>query len=212
VTIARAYNPDVVRGWLLALTLGASIAGLHPTIAAAQSTDILTEFRAFDGADEVTSDTRFRVTPMDGETFDARRPATPLRPGLYDVQALRPSGGVVAIKRLDRLSVMRYPDEGGRHLEVINFKPGFGALELRAAQGRLEPRDVAIFPAGSRRRPAARPIRGDGYVLFVVPAGQYDVRLEHRRESGGADTHWLLAVTVGADRTRLKLIDAEVEP
>ena len=126
---------------------------------------------------------------------------------MYDVQALRTRGsGIVSIKWVERLAVVHYPDEGGRHLEVINFQPGYGALELRATGGRLEPAEVAIFMTGDRSMAVARPIAGDGYVLVVARAGRYDVRVQHAAPGAVGDTHWLLAVDVPAGRTRLKLI------
>lgn len=189
---------------------------LVTTVAHAQApgrdAPVTTEFRAFNGRDEVTSATRFRIFPAgsrdEAAAIESQRPLTPLAPGMYDVQVSRAERGVIAIKRVERLAIIHYPDEGGRHLEVINFRPGFGALQLRAARGRLEARRLALFTSGTRTIVDARPTAGDGYVLFVLPAGQYDVRLEHTQQSGGGDIHWLVGITVAADRTRLKLIDA----
>ena len=177
-----------------------------------RDTPVATEFRAFNGTEEVTSATRFRLFPAGSRTeadaIEWQRPLTPLVPGMYDVQASRADRGVIAIKRVERLALIHYPDEGGRHLEVINFKPGFGALQLRAMRGRLVGNQLTLFTEGTRTVQATRAIVGDGYVLFVVPAGRYDVRLEHTQQGGGGDIHWLVGVTVAADRTRLKLIDA----
>lgn len=173
---------------------------------------VVTEFRAFNGTEEVTSATRFRILPAgsrnEADAIEWQRPTTEFAPGIYDLQASRADRGIIAIKRIERLAVMHYPDEGGRHLEVINFRSGFGALQLRAARGRLDPAQITIFLGGSRVMPAARPIAGDGYVLFVVPEGIYDVRLDHAGGAGGGDVHWAVGITVGADRTRLKLLDA----
>ena len=133
----------------------------------------------------------------------------PLTPAMYDVQALRArASGVVSIKWAERLAVMHYPDEGGRHLEVINFQSGYGALQLRASRGPLDPADVSVFAAGNRTVATGRPVAGDGYVLVVTRAGRYDVRVQHAEHGGGGDAHWLLAVDVPAGRTRLKLIEA----
>lgn len=173
---------------------------------------VSTEFRVFDGGAEVTASTRLRVTPAgrrDAPAVDARMPITPLPAAIYDVQARRVDNrGVVAVKWAERLAVMHYPDENGRHLEVINFQPGFGALQLRANRGRLATSEVAIFAAGDRVAPVSTPIAGDDYVLFVVPIGRYDVRVQHAEHDGPSDTHWLLGLEVPADRTRLKLIDS----
>lgn len=170
------------------------------------------EFRVFDGTTEVTTSTRLRVTPAgrrDAPAVDARVPITPLPAAIYDVQASRvDDSGVVAVAWAERLAVMHYPDEGGRHLEVINFQPGFGALQLRATGGRLAASEVAMFRAGDRGTPVAKPIAGANYVLFVVPSGRYDIRVQHAEHDGTADTHWILSVEVPVDRTRLKLIDS----
>lgn len=173
---------------------------------------MVTEFRVFNGAEEITSTARLRVVPTgrrDAPAIELRSPIVALAPATYDVQAIRTgSGGIVSVKSVERLAVMHYPDERGRHLEVVNFQPGYGALQLRATRGRLEPLDVSIFPAGVRTTASSHPIAGEDYVLFVVPAGQYDVRVQHSEHQGAADTHWLFAVDVPADRTRLKLVDA----
>jgi hypothetical protein len=203
-------------GLALAVCRNAFAALLVGSLAHAQSpareAPVLTEFRAFNGADEVTSSTRFRLTPAgaraEGDAIEAQRPMTRLQPAVYDLQASRAERGVIAIKRAEGLAIVHYPDEGGRHLEVINFRAGYGALQLRATRGQLPSRDLTIFRTGSRQAPAGRPIDGDGYVLFVVPAGQYDIRLQHADHGGAGDAHWLVGVTVATDRTRLRLIDA----
>ena len=171
---------------------------------------VLAEIRVFNGTEEITSATRLRVVPSGkgGEgAIDVRGATVPLTPAVYDVHAIRTGpGGVLSVKTVDRLSVMHYPDERGRHLEVINFQPGYGALQLRAERGPLKPSDATIFPAGSRSGASPPPIPGDDYLLFVVAAGQYDVRVQHDAHAGGADTHWVLGVDVPPERTRLKLI------
>jgi hypothetical protein len=119
--------------------------------------------------------------------------------GIYDAQAIRESGGeVVSIRWANRLVVMKYPDEGGRHLEVVNFKNGFGALQVRAPDG-SQP-DVALFPPGSRGKEVAPPVIGQAYALFVVPAGKYDLFVKGERAS------WHAGIDVPLDRTRLWLV------
>jgi hypothetical protein len=172
------------------------------------------EFRIFAGHEEITGSTRLRIMPTGTREqpttlTEGAALATNVAAGIYDVQALRlKQGSIVGIRWAERLVVMYYPDEAGRHLEVINFQPGFGALQLRAQKGQLTAYDVAIFPARERTRPAATPIEGDGYKLFVVPAGRYDVRV---RPAGGApeaeETRWFLDIEVPADRTRIKVVD-----
>jgi hypothetical protein len=121
--------------------------------------------------------------------------------GIYDAQAIREVDGKVAnIRWAERLVVMPYPDEGGHHLEVVNFTAGFGALQVRAPKpGAIA--DLALYKPGQRGRPAATPVDGPGYVLFVVPAGLYDIQV--RSEPKPA---WYSNVEVPADRTRLWLL------
>jgi hypothetical protein len=182
------------------------LAWLVQAVSASQAAPpIQCEFRAFDGADEVTGETRVRVyangrkgggVPADSSGRIA------LTPGLYDVQVTRERDGQVrAIRWVDHLLIVRYPDEGGRHLEVTNFKPQYGALELRAPAAEYE---ATAYAAGNRSRPVAGSRTGDGYLLLVVPAGRYDVRITPR--SAGGTERWIADVDVPADRTRLKTI------
>lgn len=177
-------------------------------------TRVRAEFRIFSGAEEITGSTRLRIMPTGARERPMALPEGPqlvtdLAAGIYDVQALRHrQGAIVGIRWAERLVVMYYPDEGGRHLEVINFQPGYGALQLRAAKGQLDAYDVAIFPARERSKPAALPVDGEDYKLFVVPAGRYDIRV---RPAGGAsndeETQWFLDIEVPSDRTRIKVVD-----
>jgi hypothetical protein len=184
-------------------------------LAGAQPGESVTaEFRVFAGDEEITATTRLRVTPTGKrdrprDVEQGPRPSTTLAPGIYDVQVLRlRQESVVAIRWAERLVVMQYPDEAGRHLEVINFETGFGALQVRPARGEISAYDVAVFAAGERTTPAASPVTGDGYTLFVLPAGRYDIRVRHASDPPDADhSHWLLDVEVPADRTRMKQID-----
>ena len=167
---------------------------------------VLCEFRAFDGADEVTRDTRVRVYPDgrrdDGVAADAAGRLS-LQPGLYDVQVIRERDRqVTAIRWLEHMLVQRYPDEGGRHLEVINFKPTYGALQLKAAE--QAGYEATAFAPGDHARPVAAGLAGQGYVLLVVPAGRYDVRVRSRVSA--APEVWLTDLDVPVDRTRLRLI------
>ena len=158
--------------------------------------------RVFDGGNEVTRETRISLF----RSGERQRPVAEIRgggplvatvpAGFYDAQAIREqSGRVVAIRWAERLVVMAYPDEAGRHLEVVNLQSGYGALDVRGREG--EPVDVAIFAAGDRQHEAARRIDAGGDALFVVPAGRYDVGV--RRD--GAMT-WHPDIEVPVDRTR----------
>lgn len=196
-------------GWILVVpVLAASIhAQTGPT---APTAPVATEFRVFNGTEEITASTRVRIVPAgkrDAQAIEAQRPVTWLAPAMYDVQAIR-GGGVASIKWAERLAVVHYPDEGGRHLEVINFQPRYGALQLRAAQGPLAASDVTLFRAGTRTAAPGRVVAGEHYVLFVALAGRYDIRVQHMEPDGGGDTHWILAVDVPPGRTRLKVIGA----
>ncbi len=101
------------------------------------------EIRVFNGAEEVTPLTRVTVhragergDPL-AQTLSADGRVALLVPaGIYDVQAIHERDGRVKnIRWANRLVVMPYPDEQGHHLEVINFKNGFGALQVAAAKG-----------------------------------------------------------------------------
>lgn len=171
---------------------------------------IRTEFRVFDGTSEVTSETRLRVRPAGttetGRILEGSQLAVDLPAGLYDVQAVRQKAGqVVSVRWAERLVVMAYPDEGGRHLEVINFANEHGALQLRWPEGQApDPAGVAVTvtPEGATRPIPARTIHGLGYALVVLPAGTYDVRITRP----GREPVLLPRVEVPADRTRMKAI------
>jgi len=162
--------------------------------------------RVFSGSEDVSGETRVTVFKA-GERHSPvaeSRPGSGLdasvAPGSYDAQAIRQrEGRVVAIKWAERLLVMPYPDEAGRHLEVINFENGFGALEVRG-RGPGTP-DVAIFATGSRQQEAARLSGGPDYAVFVVPAGRYDLRVTRDDH-----TTWHPDIEVPLDRTRFWLI------
>ena len=182
-----------------------------PSPQSAQSTTpIRTEFRVFDGAREVTTQTRLRVRPSgsseDGRVVDGGELRLELPPGIYDVQAVRQeSGQVVGIRWAERLVVMPYPDEGGRHLEVINFTNSYGALQLRWPDGQApDPAGVAVTvsKSGEARPVPARVITGLGYLLLVLPADTYDVRITRT----GQDPIVLSGIEVPADRTRMKVL------
>jgi hypothetical protein len=162
--------------------------------------------RVFSGPDDVSGETRITVfkagdrqSPV-AESHPGMALDATVAPGSYDAQAIRERDGrVVAIKWVERLLVMPYPDEAGRHLEVINLQNGFGALEVRGREPGTP--DVAIFATGSRQQEAARITSGPDYALFVVLAGRYDLRV---RQDG--QTTWHTDVEVPLDRTRFWLM------
>jgi hypothetical protein len=194
---------------LLVLPLVGAAAGAPPAQAAA-APSIRTEFRVFDGTREVTPETRLRVRPSSssetGRIVEGAESMLELAPGIYDVQAVRQeSGQVVGVRWAERLVIMAYPDEGGRHLEVINFTNHFGALQLRWPDGQApDPAGIAITvsKSGDTRPIPTRVLHGLGYLLLVLPADSYDVRLTRP----GQEPIVLSNVEVPSDRTRMKVI------
>ncbi len=182
--------------------LASVIAG---TVLLVAQTTLTLELRVFDGADEVTSQTRLKLhragerADVVAQTNPGQRVELTIGEGIYDAQAIREQGDqVVSIRWANRLVVMPYPDEGGHHLEVVNFKSGFGALQIRSRDGSRS--DVALYAAGSRSKEVASPIAGRTYTLFVVPAGKYDVFVK------GTRSVWHAGIDVPLDRTRLWLV------
>jgi len=177
--------------------------------AAPSGVSIRAEFRVFDGTSEVSSITRLRVRPSGssetGTVVDGSDLALDLKAGIYDVQAIRQESGHVSVRWAENLVIMAYPDEAGRHLEVINFSNQFGALQLRWSGGQMpDPAGVTVTvsKAGDSHPSAAHPLRGAGYLLLVLPAGTYDV---HVAQPGRPDVT-LSAMELPPDRTRMKLI------
>ena len=171
---------------------------------------IRVEFRVFDGAAEITSQARVRVrrsgTPETGTVVDGGDLSVDLAPGIYDAEAVRQqSGDTVDIRWAEHLVVMAYPDEGGRHLEVINFAKDFGALQLRWPEGQApDPAGtgVAIFKVGDARAMPSRVLRGAGYMLLVVPGDTYDIRVIRP----GRGPVILSGIEVPAGGTRMKVL------
>lgn len=163
------------------------------------------EVRVFDGIEEVTAETRVtvhkggeRVDPVVQTTARNGRIEVTIPPGIYDLQALRERDGrVLNIRWAQRLVVMDYPDEAGRHLEVINFTNGYGALQVRQ-RGTAGLPDAAIYAPADHNTAAGVRTDGPDYLLFVVPGGTYDVLT---RTAGRAT--WHNGIEVPLDRTRL---------
>ena len=178
--------------------------------AAPPGASIRAEFRVFDGTSEVSGVTRLRVrlsgSTETGIVVEGSDLALDLKAGIYDVQAIRQeSGHLVSVRWAEHLVIMAYPDEAGRHLEVINFSNQFGALQLKWSGGRTpDPAGVTVTVSkpGDSHPSAAHPLRGAGYLLLVLPAGTYDV---HVAQPGRPDVT-LSAMELPPDRTRMKLI------
>ena len=167
------------------------------------------EFRVFDGTTEITAQVRVRVRQSGktetGKLVDRGDLSIDLAPGIYDAEAVRQRGGDTDIRWAEHLVVMAYPDEGGRHLEVINFAKDFGALELRWPDNRAPDvggTGVAIFKAGDAHAVPSRVLRGLGYLLLVVPGDTYDVRVI--RPGRGPVTFSKIEVPAGS--TRMKVV------
>ena len=142
------------------LALAASFEARQPQTS---QPSVTTVFCVFAGREEITNTSRLRIAPSGVRegmiaVGPAKRLTVSLSPGIYDVQRSEPgrmpssasTGRMPAsgIKWTERLVVMNYPDEGGRHLEVINFEPGFGALQVRA-YGRPVPGTTPMTLTGS---------------------------------------------------------------
>lgn len=186
--------------------------GISGIVAAQAPPGMLTvELRVFLAAEEVSGDTRVTLHRA-GERTAAIAPAPghegrhvfAVPAGIYDAQAVRERDGrVLNIRWAERLIIMPYPDEGGRHLEVVNFTNGYGALQVKTTQPGQLP-ELAIFSAGERTRAAGAPVpnrHNEDYVLFVLPAARYDVQIK-----GGTRPTWHTDLEVPLDRTRLWLI------
>lgn len=199
----------VVRASLLLLLVSVVAPAWAQT--ASRADLIRTEFRIFDRGTEVTAETRLRIrqsgTLETGSILEGPTLSIELPKGIYDVQAIhQKQERVINVKWAERLVIMDYPDEGGRHLEVINFAPGYGALQLRWPEGQApDPAGVAITVsrAGESRPMPTRVLQGLGYALLVLPAGTYDVRVTR---AGNPPTE-LTGIEVPADRTRMKVIE-----
>jgi len=191
--------PGMWAGALLAWTLIAGQPSAHGALSL--------ELRVFNGAEEVTSQTRVAIhragergRPVVLLEAGHRALTTDVSPGIYDVQAIRiKDGRVTAIRWAERLVVMAYPDERGRHLEVVNFQAGFGALEVRHRDGGLP--DVEVYAPGDHTRSVAAALPGPGSLLFVLPAGPYDI-LTH--QDGAAV--WHAGFEIPGDRTRFWVV------
>jgi hypothetical protein len=189
-------------GLFVALALVAA-----PRYQTASDEQLKLELRLFNGSEEVTAHSRITVhragergEPLAQVQSGTLRVEVTVPAGFYDVQAIHErEGRVLHIKWAQRLIVMPYPDEAGRHLEVLNFQNGFGAIEVRTPD--KGPLDVAIYRSGDHAKEAGARVAGDDYVLFVVPAGDYDLQVR-----GVLGATWHNHVEVPLDRTRLWIV------
>ena len=195
------------RTLLTALLLAFVLSAASPPTAQTPQT-LLLELRVFNGHEEVTNQTRVfvhragdRGTPIVDAGGGPPRIELKVQEGIYDVQAVQERDGqVVNIQWANRLVVMAYPDEAGRHLEVLNFRSGFGALQIRADDGSAP--HVSIHEPGGTNKEAAVVIGGAGYSLFVVPAGVYEVTVKRGEKPSIRHP----GIEVPKDRTRFWLV------
>jgi hypothetical protein len=188
---------------------GVLLAAVLARQAQPEAQTIRLEVRVFDGAEDVTARARVQIYPSGSRTAPlptvsrGERHVVEVAPGLYDAQAIvEQDGRVTGIRWAERLAVMAYPDEAGDHLEVINVRNGFGALQVRASHGGPVQGEAALFPSGSREpsRRVAAASRTAAWLLFVVPAGRYDlVTMPDSRVQASE-------IEIPPDRTRLKFL------
>lgn len=138
--------------------------------------------RVFRGPTEVTRDTTVTVYEAGNRTHGTAVPAVGgaerqvrLPAGRYDLQLVQQQNGkVVGISWTSLRLLVDYPGEYQRHLEVINFERGWGALQIREAG---QPSDLPVEWQARLTRAdgseVARGVPGDGYQVLVAPAGQY---------------------------------------
>jgi hypothetical protein len=183
-------------------------------VPSAELPTIRLEVRVFDGGEDVTHQTKVKLyqkgqrssdIPMTASSTPGQ-PTTAMVPvGFYDAQAIRERarGEAPNIHWALQWLVQRYPDEYGRHLEVINFKSGYGALQVRPA-----PSEAAsakgwsgiAYQAGDATKELAKSVSSGDDLLFALPSGRYDIKVTLADKS----TQWLRDIDVPADRTRLK--------
>lgn len=162
------------------LWLAALVVGLQP------APNLALDVRVFRGATEVTADTTVTVyrsgsrtggRPAPEAAGGERRIALPA--GQYDLQLVQQQDGkAIGISWTSLRLLVDYPGEFRRHLEVLNFEKGWGALQIRkvGAQetGRVAWSSRLLRTDGSE---AARGLPGEGYQVLVAPAGRYMVEV-----------------------------------
>lgn len=196
--VAAGIAPRPLSACCLVLSLAATVGG---------QARLTLEIRVFQGAEEVTGHSRVTVHRSGERTAPVAtiaggtRTLVQVEPGLYDAQAIREGQGrALDIRWAERMVVMAYPDEAGHHLEVINLATGYGALQVRASASIAPTAEIALLSAGQPGQSVefASATATPNYVLFVVPGGQYDIRITR-----GARVSWHRGINVPVDRTRL---------
>lgn len=144
------------------------------------------DVRVFRGATEVTRETTVTVFPAGARTNGRPAPLVPsgerrmpLSAGQYDVQLVQQTDGKVnGIAWATLRLLVDYPGESGRHLEVLNFDKGWGALQIREA-GATSSAPIPWTARLLRKdgTEVARGVAGDGYQVLVAPAGTYELAI-----------------------------------
>lgn len=214
--MAGSYDTRPMRVLLAAIAvltvtslLGRSRLAAQPPDATAAA-KVRLQLRVFEGGEDITREARLLLYPRGQRTNEIATALgadqafeTDVEPGFYDVQVIKERRGQVqGIRWVEQILVQRYPDEYGRHLQVLNLNPSFGALQIRPAPGEasaVRGWSAVALPAGdtSREVAKARPIGDD--LLIVLPAGRYDIRVNLSDRAA-----WFKEVDVPGDRTRLK--------
>jgi hypothetical protein len=164
----------------------------------------------FDGVADVTRETRVRLFPAGRRGTSIKLTLGPDRAyeadvavGLYDVQAIRTRAGSIAgVRWVERMLVQKYPDEYGRHLQVVNLRDGFGALQIRPDGGSNGPAgwSAVATPPGAPETEIGKARALGPDLLLVVPAGTYDVKVL----LPSAEPAWISGIDIPDARTRLK--------
>lgn len=193
-------------------TAGGQVAA-QPATADTSTPSVRLELRVFDGTADVTSESNIKLYKKGDRTQvvaitqagSPGAPATVTVPvGFYDAQAIRERRNQLSdLRWAESLLIQRYPDEYGRHLEMINFKVGYGGLQIRPA-----PADAAAakgwsavaYRAGDTTKEAGKAVGAGDDLLLALPGGRYDVKLTMPDKS----TPWIRDIEVPSDRTRLK--------
>jgi len=185
-----------------------------PVIIPGGGPNVRLQLRVFDGVNEVTRETRVRL-------FPAGRRGTPIRltlgadrayeadvpVGLYDVQAIRSraagADAIAGVRWVEHMLVQQYPDEYGRHLQVVHLREGFGALQIRPEGTTPVPVgwSAVATPPGVPATEVAKARSLGPDLLLVLPAGTYDVKV---MLPTSAEPTWISGIEIPDARTRLK--------
>lgn len=169
---------------LFTIAIGLLITGSRSHVLAQDAGTVMLEVRVFDGAIDVGPEVRVLIKPSDS-TADARpierspdgrhRVRVPI--GRYDVQAVQERNRepnvkeVVNVKWATGLLAQRYPDTGDEHMEVVNFRTGYGAI--RIVPGAAGNENWTATVTGVATKAEVKSAGGSG--LVALPEGRYDV-------------------------------------